>query len=74
MLISRGADLPLLQILAGVASGLFAFSVIELFIRSVVLVMGAYTQLMDLISGDEGALHSPVQPVQARDPTVSRNR
>jgi predicted PurR-regulated permease PerM len=51
LLIKRGADIPLLVILAGVIGGLIAFGVIGLFVGPVVLAI-AYT-LLDVWLADE---------------------
>ena len=51
-LIRKGADLPLLLIIAGVIGGLFAFGVIGLFIGPVVLAV-TYTLLLAWIKGAE---------------------
>jgi predicted PurR-regulated permease PerM len=45
LLIRRGADLPLVLILAGVLGGLLAFGVVGLFVGPVVLAV-AYTELV----------------------------
>jgi predicted PurR-regulated permease PerM len=44
MLIRRGANLPLLLIMAGVIGGLFAFGIVGLFVGPVVLAV-SYTLL-----------------------------
>ena len=49
ILIRRGADLPLLLIMAGVIGGLVAFGLVGLFVGPVVLAV-AYTQLSDWIA------------------------
>jgi len=51
-LIRKGADLPLILIIAGVIGGLFAFGVIGLFIGPVVLAV-TYTLLLAWIKGGE---------------------
>lgn len=66
VLIKRGADLPLLLILAGVVGGLLAFGLVGLFVGPVVLAV-AYTLLDDwtralpspdaAAQGDEAARH-----------------
>ena len=50
ILIRRGADLPLLLIMAGVIGGLFAFGVLGLFVGPVVLAV-TYTLLNAWIAG-----------------------
>uniref|UniRef100_UPI002612BB5B AI-2E family transporter n=1 Tax=uncultured Desulfobulbus sp. TaxID=239745 RepID=UPI002612BB5B len=50
LLIRRGADLPLVLIIAGVVGGLIAFGVIGLFIGPVVLAV-TYTLLLAWIKG-----------------------
>ena len=52
VLIRRGADLPLLLILAGVIGGLIAFGIIGLFIGPLVLAV-TYTLLTAWIKDDE---------------------
>jgi len=55
ILIRKGADLPLLLILAGVLGGLFAFGIVGLFIGPVVLAV-SYTLLVAWIQqGDAPA-------------------
>jgi predicted PurR-regulated permease PerM len=49
----RDADLPLLLIFTGVIGGLVAFGIIGLFVGPVVLVV-AYTLLVDWVTGSEG--------------------
>jgi predicted PurR-regulated permease PerM len=51
-LIKRGADLPLMLILAGVIGGLLAFGVVGLFVGPLVLAV-AYTELAAWVN--EGA-------------------
>ncbi len=53
-LIRKGADLPLILIVAGVIGGLFAFGVIGLFIGPVILAV-TYTLLLAWIKGGEGS-------------------
>lgn len=53
-LIKRGADLPLLLIMAGVIGGLIAFGVIGLFVGPVLLAV-AYTLLAAWVAGDPSA-------------------
>jgi len=63
VLIRRGADLPLLLILAGVIGGLLAFGLIGIFLGPVVLAVG-YTLLDAWISeGDAGAVEGAGDPV-----------
>ena len=70
ILIRKGADLPLLLILAGVIGGLLAFGLVGIFVGPVVLAV-AYTLLQawvdDLPSGGENAL----APGEARLPPGS---
>lgn len=61
VLIKKGADLPLLLILAGVIGGLFGFGIIGLFIGPVILAV-AYTLTRAWVSGD------------AKPPLVSRDK
>jgi len=76
VLIKRGADLPLLLILAGVIGGLLAFGLVGLFIGPVILAV-AYTLLVAWVTaGDSlGRLSSsaPSAPLTAtqRDPRHS---
>ena len=53
-LIRRGADLPLLLILAGVIGGLIAFGIVGLFVGPVVLAV-SYTLLSAWIDEDDGS-------------------
>ncbi|WP_417068726.1 AI-2E family transporter YdiK [Niveibacterium terrae] len=53
-LIRRGADLPLLLILAGVIGGLLAFGIVGLFVGPVVLAV-SYTLLTAWIDEDDGS-------------------
>jgi predicted PurR-regulated permease PerM len=57
-LIKKGADLPLILIIAGVIGGLFAFGVIGLFIGPVVLAV-TYTLLLAWIKGAENGEEIP---------------
>ena len=52
ILIRKGADLPLLLILAGVIGGLISFGIIGLFIGPVMLAV-SYTLLIAWIDGNE---------------------
>jgi predicted PurR-regulated permease PerM len=52
MLIRRGADLPLLLIMAGVIGGLVGFGLVGLFVGPVVLAV-AYTELSAWIAEQE---------------------
>ncbi|HSB44252.1 MAG TPA: AI-2E family transporter YdiK [Nitrospira sp.] len=54
ILIKKGADLPLLLIIAGVIGGLFAFGVVGLFVGPVVLAV-SYTLFMAWIDDDRTA-------------------
>ena len=54
VLIKKGADLPLLLIIAGVIGGLLAFGLVGLFIGPVVLAV-AYTLLVAWVSGPAAA-------------------
>lgn len=67
ILISRGVDLPLLLIIAGVIGGLIAFGVIGLFVGPVVLAV-TYTTLQGWIRGSASAAQpssAAVQPTAA---------
>ena len=52
ILIKRGADLPLLLIIAGVIGGLIAFGLVGLFVGPVILAV-AYTLLLAWVRSDE---------------------
>ena len=52
VLIKRGADLPILLILAGVIGGLLAFGLVGIFLGPAVLAV-SYTLLQNWISGDQ---------------------
>jgi predicted PurR-regulated permease PerM len=67
MLIRRGADLPLLLIMAGVIGGLLAFGVLGLFVGPVVLAV-TYTLLDAWI--EAGRLPGGAPPMPARSPTA----
>jgi predicted PurR-regulated permease PerM len=54
ILIRRGADLPLLLIIAGVIGGLLAFGLVGLFVGPVILAV-AYTLLIAWVRGGEPA-------------------
>ena len=54
ILIKRGADLPLLLIIAGVIGGLLAFGLVGLFVGPVILAV-AYTLLIAWVRGGEPA-------------------
>jgi predicted PurR-regulated permease PerM len=58
ILIKRGANLPMLLILAGVLGGLVAFGIIGLFVGPVVLAV-SYTLLKNWVTG---APDSPAHP------------
>ncbi len=66
ILIRRGADLPLLLIMAGVIGGLFAFGVLGLFVGPVLLAV-TYTLLKAWIDGPNGE-----QPPEAGAPDTAR--
>lgn len=60
MLIKRGADLPLLLILAGVIGGLFAFGLVGIFVGPVILavtytLLGAWINDGDALTADKKA-------------------
>ncbi|MET0988942.1 MAG: AI-2E family transporter, partial [Steroidobacteraceae bacterium] len=55
ILISRGVDLPLLLIFAGVIGGLIGFGVIGLFVGPVVLAV-TYTSLVEWVRDDTAAV------------------
>lgn len=60
VLISRGADLPLLLIFAGVVGGLIAFGLIGIFVGPVVLAV-AHTLLAAWVDEEIAAVESPSQ-------------
>ena len=66
ILIRRGADLPLLLILAGVIGGLLAFGLIGIFLGPVVLAVG-YT-LLDAWIAEGDAVQSAINPAAEVDP------
>ena len=53
ILIKRGADLPILLILAGVIGGLIAFGMVGIFVGPVVLAV-AFTLLDDWVAEERG--------------------
>jgi predicted PurR-regulated permease PerM len=63
ILIKKGADLPLVLVIAGVFGGLLAFGVIGLFVGPVVLAV-TYTLLVAWVR--------PGEPPLARRPTAPR--
>jgi len=72
ILIRKGADLPLLLILAGVLGGLFAFGIVGLFIGPVVLAV-SYTLLVAWIQqGDAPAPSDAPLPVEAGSARAKR--
>ena len=66
MLIRRGANLPLLLIMAGVIGGLFAFGIVGLFVGPVVLAV-SYTLLASWVNEQDAA--PPPPPAAAGDAT-----
>jgi predicted PurR-regulated permease PerM len=58
ILIKRGADLPLVLILAGVLGGLVAFGLVGLFVGPVILAV-TYTLLVAWVEGPESASRVP---------------
>jgi predicted PurR-regulated permease PerM len=60
ILIKRGADLPLLLILAGVLGGLVAFGIIGLFVGPVVLAV-CYTLVKAWVGDDEETQETPAE-------------
>jgi predicted PurR-regulated permease PerM len=62
VLIRRGADLPLLLILAGVIGGLVAFGILGLFIGPTVLAV-AYTLVNAWMEEAREPLRSPANPL-----------
>ena len=58
ILITRGANLPILLIFAGVIGGLLGFGVIGLFIGPVILAV-SYTLLKALVSGGDVTVAAP---------------
>lgn len=75
LLIRKGADLPLILILAGVIGGLVAFGVIGLFIGPVMLAV-TYTLLLAWIKGPEapGEETAEIHPPACRqEPLIQEN-
>jgi len=79
VLIRRGADLPLLLILAGVIGGLMAFGLIGIFLGPTVLavsytLLGAWVADVDTHGSEEGATlpRSPAAPTPTPDASGSR--
>jgi predicted PurR-regulated permease PerM len=70
ILIRKGADLPLLLVLAGVIGGLIAFGIIGLFIGPVVLAV-SYTMLEAWVAvGDEGSEGADTAGLKGREPDL----
>jgi predicted PurR-regulated permease PerM len=59
ILIKRGADLPLVLILAGVLGGLVAFGLVGLFVGPVILAV-TYTLLIAWVTDDSSPSPGPV--------------
>ena len=68
ILIRRGADLPLLLIIAGVIGGLLALGVVGLFIGPVVLAV-AYTLLVAWVQGGNAAAIATPAPSEGGGPS-----